>query len=155
MVKIIYWNVQGALDLGFNCPFKLLIKKRRLDIFAIMEPYISGFEADNIIRRSGFDSSYRVEAQGFSGRIWILSRDTMRVNVLVFSNQYVHVHCAMSDGGGSFFVSFVYASLDAMKQCYLWEQLMALDPGSRFPWVVGGDMNVIGSISERRSGSQH
>ncbi|KAK8976475.1 hypothetical protein V6N11_007818 [Hibiscus sabdariffa] len=36
----------------------------------------------------------------------------------------------------------------------LWEQLLATEPDSDWPWVVGGDLNVIGSDWERVGGSQ-
>ncbi|KAL4312838.1 hypothetical protein GQ457_01G036830 [Hibiscus cannabinus] len=118
-----------------------------------MEPRISGSEADKFIHRSGFEFSYRVEARGFSGGIWLLWRDTISVQVLAVSNQYIHALCSLGGGGGSFFGTFVYASPDALRRRSLWEHLIALDPGIDNPWVVGGDLNVIRSASERFGGS--
>ena len=44
-------------------------------LVVLLEPHISGYKADNFIKRSGFDKSYRVEAEGFSGGIWVLWKD--------------------------------------------------------------------------------
>ncbi|KAL4333466.1 hypothetical protein GQ457_07G012960 [Hibiscus cannabinus] len=146
-------SVYEQPDPGFKRSFKLLMRKQKPDIVVIMEPRISGSEADKFIHRSRFEFSYRVEARGFSGGIWLLWRDTISVQVLAVSNQYIHALCSLGGGGGSFFGTFVYASPDALRRRSLWEHLITLDPGIDNPWVVGGDLNVIRSASERFGGS--
>ncbi|KAL4297736.1 hypothetical protein GQ457_12G008990 [Hibiscus cannabinus] len=111
---------EGALDPGFNRSFKLLVRRQKPDIVVIMEPRISGREADRFIHRSGFEFSYRVEANGFSGGIWVLWRGTINVQVLAVSNQCIHAFCSA---------------------------------GSASSWVLGGDLNVIGTVLERSGGS--
>ncbi|KAL4282241.1 hypothetical protein GQ457_03G010920 [Hibiscus cannabinus] len=143
----------GACDVEFNRSFKLLIRKQRPDIVAIMEPRISGRAADKFIQRSSFEFSYRVEAHGFSGGIWVLWRSTVKLEVLAVSNKFVHALCSLNSDGIQFFVSFVYVSPNSVERRGLWNQLLAIDPGSDKPWVVGGDLNVICNSSERVGGS--
>ncbi|KAL4367294.1 hypothetical protein GQ457_05G012860 [Hibiscus cannabinus] len=119
---------EGASDPDFNRSFKLLVRRQKPDIVVIMEPRISGREADRFIHRSGFEFSYRVEANGFSGGIWVLWRGTINVQVLAVSKQYIHALCSAGDGGDSFFGTFIYASPNTMRRRTLWEQLLALDP---------------------------
>ncbi|KAL4348355.1 hypothetical protein GQ457_17G006980 [Hibiscus cannabinus] len=138
-------------DMGMQ--FKLLIKKQRPDIVAIMEPRISGRATDNFIKRSSFEFSYRVEAHGFSGGIWVLWRNTVKIEVVAVSNQFVHALCSLHNDGIQFFVSFVYASPNSVERRGLWNQLLAIDPGSSKSWLVGGDLNVICNSSERAGGS--
>ncbi|KAL4284355.1 hypothetical protein GQ457_16G011300 [Hibiscus cannabinus] len=59
----------GALDPVFNRYFKLYMNLHQPDMFVVIEPRISGSKADAFIRRSRFDSSFRVEAMGFSGGV--------------------------------------------------------------------------------------
>ncbi|KAE8663476.1 hypothetical protein F3Y22_tig00112959pilonHSYRG00027 [Hibiscus syriacus] len=66
MVRTIFWNTQGVLCLIFNRYFKMLLKNQKPDIMVILEPRVSGAQADKFIRKSGFNSSFRVEAHGFS-----------------------------------------------------------------------------------------
>ncbi|KAL4298213.1 hypothetical protein GQ457_12G007890 [Hibiscus cannabinus] len=153
MVKIIFWNVQGALDPAFERSFKLMLQNQVPDIVAIFEPRISGQAADTFVRRSEFEHSYRVEARGFSSGIWIMWRGSVHVDVLAVSNQFVRGWCAPLNGERGFFITFVYASPNAGRRRELWGQLRALDPGDDSPWVVGGDLNVIGNSVERRGGS--
>ncbi|KAL4332531.1 hypothetical protein GQ457_07G011940 [Hibiscus cannabinus] len=143
----------GARDVEFNRSFKLLIRKQRPDIVAIMEPRISGRAADKFIQHSSFEFSYRVEAHGFSGGIWVLWRSTVKLEVLPVSNQFVHALCSLHSDGIQVFVSFVYASPNSVERRGLWNHLLAIDPGSDKPWVVGGDLNVICNSSERVGGS--
>ncbi|KAL4284826.1 hypothetical protein GQ457_16G025340 [Hibiscus cannabinus] len=145
---------KGALDPGFNRSFKLLVKNQKPDMVVVMEPRISGRAADTFIRKSGFKYSYRVEAHGFSGGIWLLWQCSVNVQILAVSNQYIHTLCKMGDDDSSFFGTFVYASPNALRRRSLWGQILALDPGPEHAWVVGGDLNVIGNHLERSGGSK-
>ncbi|KAK8680209.1 hypothetical protein V6N13_109161 [Hibiscus sabdariffa] len=53
MVKVIFWNAQGTLGLGFNRYFILLLRSQDPNTVVIMELWDSGLDADNFIRRSG------------------------------------------------------------------------------------------------------
>ncbi|KAL4278142.1 hypothetical protein GQ457_03G020710 [Hibiscus cannabinus] len=59
-------------------------------LVALLEPRISGNRANGIIRSMGFRNSFRVEAHGFSGGIWVLWRDSIEVEILSVSNQFIH-----------------------------------------------------------------
>ncbi|GMJ06883.1 hypothetical protein HRI_004357500 [Hibiscus trionum] len=119
-----------------------------------MEPRISGPKADDFIRRSGFTSSFRVEATGFSGGIWVLWKDIVQVDIIVVSDQFIHAICADISGNNRFHITFVYASPTRCIRQGIWAQLQALEPPDLSPWVLGGDFNVIGNPSERSGGSQ-
>ncbi|KAL4304528.1 hypothetical protein GQ457_10G007360 [Hibiscus cannabinus] len=140
----------GASDPGFRRSFKLLIRKQQPDMVAIMEPRISGAEADRFVRFMQFDFLYRVEAVGFSGGIWILWKNTVRFDVLAVSKQFVHGVCHFDQDASRCLVSFVYASPNSSKRSSLWPQLLALNPGPNVPWLVGGDLNVIRSSDKRQ-----
>ncbi|KAL4388382.1 hypothetical protein GQ457_09G019490 [Hibiscus cannabinus] len=154
MVKVMFWNVQGALDPVVARSFKLLCRSKMPDIVAIFEPRISGRAADGFIRKSGFDFSFRVEARGFSGGIWVLWKGSVKVDILAVSNQFVHGHCVPLNSEPGFRITFIYASPEVGKRRSLWPQLRALEPEQGIPWVLGGDLNVIGNSCERRGGSE-
>ena len=75
MMSVLFWNVQGAASYSFRQTFKTIIQSYKPAMVAIMEQRVSGRKADNFIKISGFDRSYRVKAVGFSGGIWLLWRD--------------------------------------------------------------------------------
>ncbi|KAL4369616.1 hypothetical protein GQ457_05G027480 [Hibiscus cannabinus] len=114
-----------------------------------METHISGKKADGIIRKHGFDHSFRVEATGFSGGIWLLWKGNLRVDVLAVSNQFIHVNCEERESEFVGCVTFVYASPMIGMRNLLWNQLEALCHADGRPWLLGGDFNAIVSESER------
>ncbi|KAE8708652.1 hypothetical protein F3Y22_tig00110336pilonHSYRG00051 [Hibiscus syriacus] len=53
----------------YLCEHYIYVKPK---IIALFETHVSGCVTDKVIRRSGFQNSFRVEAHDFSGSIWIL-----------------------------------------------------------------------------------
>ena len=90
-VSILFWNVQRAGSPTFRRTFAALVKNYNPTIVAIFEPRVSGKKADDFIKKSGFDRSHRVEANGFSGGIWVLWRDFFDVEVTLNHNQFIHL----------------------------------------------------------------
>ncbi|KAL4272499.1 hypothetical protein GQ457_13G019110 [Hibiscus cannabinus] len=72
-------DMEGALDLVLDRSFKLMVRNQVPDIVAIFEPRISGQAANTFVHRSEFEYSYRVEARGFSGGIWIMWRGSVHI----------------------------------------------------------------------------
>ena len=69
------WNCQGVASSDFQSVLKSFIAIHRPDMVVLLEPRISGFKADLVIRSLKFHHSHRVEALGYSGGIWILWND--------------------------------------------------------------------------------
>ena len=67
---------------GFRRTFVKMDKIYNPDIVAILEPKISRVKANNFIKRSSFDFSYRVEAEGFARGIWILWKEGFRMEFI-------------------------------------------------------------------------
>lgn len=70
-LSILSWNCQGCANGKFPRIFREYSIEHKLDIVSLIEPKISRNKADKIIAKLGFQHSHRVEAQGFSGGIWI------------------------------------------------------------------------------------
>ncbi|KAL4386967.1 hypothetical protein GQ457_09G022180 [Hibiscus cannabinus] len=147
------WRTNSVFEQPSDTVMQFLLRNKRPYIVAILEPRISGLAADRFIQKSGFESYYRVEAQGFSGGIWLLWRKTVQVDVHAVSSEFIHTICYSLEDGQCFYGSFVYASPNSLRRKDLWAQLLAVDPSNNFPWVVRGDLNVIGSSDERAGGS--
>lgn len=54
-------------------------------------------------------------------------------------------------GGLVFFVTSIYARCGALERLVLWEDLQATDIAG-YPWMVGGDFNVILNEEEKLGG---
>ncbi|KAL4340570.1 hypothetical protein GQ457_08G000230 [Hibiscus cannabinus] len=74
-LKNLCWNVQGCGDSRFLSAAKQFLRDNRPDVVVFMEPRICGKRADSVISALGFPYSYRIEAAGFSGEIWVACPD--------------------------------------------------------------------------------
>ncbi|GMJ02918.1 hypothetical protein HRI_003961000 [Hibiscus trionum] len=117
-----------------------------------METWLSGDKADRIISRLGFQFSFRVEAQGFCGGIWLLWNGDVTVSVISVSNQFIHTMIQGALLDEPCFLTVVYASPQAQYMRHLWDQLCDLNPGDERPWIIGGDFNALLHLDDRRGG---
>ncbi|KAL4284458.1 hypothetical protein GQ457_16G019810 [Hibiscus cannabinus] len=122
-------------------------------LIALVETRVCGRCANSVIRHLGFDISFRVEARGFRGGLWILWKSSIDVRFLCLSNQYVHMEILEHGMSSPVFVTTVYGSPSIMFCKYLWSQLEDLDPSPEKPWVLGGDFNAISNAEDMRRGS--
>lgn len=115
----------------------------------LLEPRISGYKADNFIKRSGFDNSYRVEAEGFAGGIWVLWKDFLHMKIVASHSQYVHLQISNNHSFLSWLTS-IYASPHPNIRNHLWGELDKLAQTVHGPWIMGGDFNTILYDSEKK-----
>ncbi|KAK8644073.1 hypothetical protein V6N13_013346 [Hibiscus sabdariffa] len=143
------WNAQGCGHRNFIRTTRQYIWDNSPDVVGFVEPWISGTAADRIIAALQFLNSYRVEADSFSGGIWLCWYDHIRVDILYSHFQFVHcrVHCITENT--SSLVTFVYASPHSSKRKFLWSSLRQLAPHISEPWAIIGDFNATLSSNER------
>ncbi|KAL4379850.1 hypothetical protein GQ457_02G019350 [Hibiscus cannabinus] len=116
-------------SLPFRRYFRTVFREHRPLVVALFEPRISGRRADIIIAKLGFQNSFRVEAHGFSGGIWLIWDDSIDLEVTHISNQFINGRLYISELWRWMQFTVVYASPQKAQRRYLWEQLEKLDPG--------------------------
>ncbi|KAI9126817.1 hypothetical protein K1719_002413 [Acacia pycnantha] len=146
-------NGLGAANKGVAAVVRDMKRRYRIDIGVVLEPRISGSHATKIIRSWGFKHSRRVEAQGFSGGIWILwERDDLVVEVLLSGDQFLH--CKVDLGGISMLFTAIYANPNERSRHCLWEELSSISRDVTEPWLLAGDFNDIKSPLEQKGGGR-
>lgn len=99
MINIMSWNCRGARARYFPRLIRELKANYNIHILFIVEPRVSRKKVDNIIKNLGFNSNHRVEAEGYSGGIWLLWDDRhVKINVISTSNQCVHTMSSYNVG---------------------------------------------------------
>jgi len=71
-LSLFVWNARGAGSAAFLTSMFDYITQHKPSIVVLLETHISGTRADTVCRKLGFQGCFRVEAQGFSGGIWLL-----------------------------------------------------------------------------------
>ncbi|CAN1848080.1 Putative ribonuclease H protein At1g65750 [Linum perenne] len=120
-----------------------LRKAHKPQFVAILEPRVSGDKGRAVRGKLGFQFSFIVEAQGFSGGIWLLWNDTdISVQISSTCNQLIHTSLAW-DSGKRCDISFVYASPHLNCRRELWQNLLHLSKSVSTAWMILGDFNAM------------
>lgn len=149
MVNILSWNVRGAASRRCLRYFVNIVRLHFLSILIVLEPPISGERADNVCKRIGLKEYFRVEAQAFSGGIWLLwDPVVVNVEIMAWSSQLVHA-VVRSNGGQEWLLTAVYGSPDP-------DERKALFYGKLCGWLVSfivcrgsGDFNQVMAADEK------
>ncbi|KAI9070534.1 hypothetical protein K1719_047503 [Acacia pycnantha] len=129
--------------------------KRRYnpELVVILEPRISGTQATKVIKSWGFSFSRRVEAEGFSGGIWILWEvEGLMVDIIRRDDQFIH--CKVGLGGSSMAFTAIYASPSEQRRGRIWSILQNIASNMVEPWLLAGDFNEIKSPLEKKGGGR-
>lgn len=116
-------------------------------ILGLLEPRVSGDQADGICKRIGLENWVRVEAVGFSGGIWVFWSEELAVEILYTHPQFVLLKIG-NDSEFPWFLSIVYGSPSAGLRQRLWADLSVSILNFRGAWLMAGDYNVVVSSVE-------
>ncbi|KAJ8898838.1 hypothetical protein K2173_008147 [Erythroxylum novogranatense] len=125
------------------------IREHRPDIVIILEPRISEVEADRVHRYFREFFSQRIEAQGFSGGIWVWWKHNV-ITLSSFSSfgQAMLFKVAL-ETGKEIWLTAVYGSPVEMIRRDLWVSLRNIANGMVGCWAVVGDFNEIAAVEEK------
>lgn len=115
------------------------MRLHRPHILIIIEPRISGHEADEVYRRIAKQSWVRSEARGFSEGLWILW-DCHDVDLIILHADQHFIHVEVLDQDGVHWeLTAVYASPKKQLRPQIWEQIGSI--AQKYPWCLIGDFN--------------
>lgn len=122
------------------------------DVLAIFETHAGGDNARRICQGLGFDNSFRVDAAGQSGGLWLLWRSEVGVvEVVKSTDQFIHAKLVKDMDILQLIV--VYAAPSASRRSGLWNELREVIQGVNEPLLIGGDFNIIVRVDERTGGN--
>ncbi|XP_074288047.1 uncharacterized protein LOC141613204 [Silene latifolia] len=153
-LSLMTWNVHGAGSAAFLSMLKELIRVNNPHVLALVETHISGATAQRVYDRINFGGKTRVEAEGFSGGIWIFWRpEEVSVKPLIHNSQHITVEIGRV-GEIPWYYTAVYASPETTKKELLWKDLEDFARTHNRPWLVMGDFNDTRFIHERSGDSE-
>ncbi|XP_038688766.1 uncharacterized protein LOC119987931 [Tripterygium wilfordii] len=153
LMDCIIWNCQGAASKEFNRTLKDMLKFYKPGILGLLEPKVSGAQADSLCNQWGFENWVRVEAFGFSGGIWVFWKETLQISVIKTHPQFIHLR-VQSNGINSWLLTVVYGSPNFNLRKLLWMDLNSEIKDNLDPWMVVGDFNSVVSLEEVSSQAQ-
>ncbi|CAN1145773.1 hypothetical protein LINPERHAP2_LOCUS14876 [Linum perenne] len=119
------------------------MQEHKLQVVTIIEPRISGEIGEAVRKKLNFSYSFIVEAQGFSGGLWLMWNDLdITIEILGSSTQFIHTLIKW-DSGKSVMATFIYASPTLHGRRALWNDLRKLSVSASAAWVLLGDFNAM------------
>ncbi|XP_056692243.1 uncharacterized protein [Spinacia oleracea] len=146
------WNSQGAGSREFLSALREIIRVNKPMIFALVETHMGGARAERIATVLSYGGHTRVDAQGFSGGIWVFWKpELITVNPIEQHNQYITMEITRI-GEVPWYFTTVYASPDPSKrQDLIWRELENFAARNNKPWMLAGDFNETRFDWERSS----
>lgn len=118
------WNCQGAASKRFSNVIRDLVAFINNLVIVLVEPRISGWKAEKVINKIGYSGKSRVEAQGFSGGIWVLWKEEVVQKLMCWLS--ISNTCTSKCQHDKWFFIAVYASPVASLRKNLWSYLAQL-----------------------------
>ncbi|VFQ62916.1 unnamed protein product [Cuscuta campestris] len=103
---------------------------------------MAGENADTVCKKLGFDNWARIEAVGFSGGIWSLWNDPLKVTIISTNPQYMLLE-VMNTSHDKWTFAVVYASPTPHLRQKLWNTLKRDNLNITTPWIAAGDFNSV------------
>ena len=145
------WNVQGAGSREFVNVLREIIRTHKPLVLALVETHMGGDHAQKIADILGYRGHSRVDAQGFSGGIWVYWKiEEVKVDSIIQNNQYITMEITRN-GEFPWYLSAIYASPDPTKRHDLWRELSEFATRNNKPWLLAGDFNETRFTWERNS----
>ncbi|KAJ8752712.1 hypothetical protein K2173_007022 [Erythroxylum novogranatense] len=119
-----------------------------VDAVVIAEPKISGSHATQVTRQLGFTNVFRMDAQGFSGGLWLL----WTVTVLDSGCGFIHLQISRNNGS-VWFCTFVYVNPAPILKAELFQRLAAMAVSMSRLWLITGDFNEMLGPEEKVGGA--
>ncbi|XP_021820392.1 uncharacterized protein LOC110762094 [Prunus avium] len=129
-----------------------LKKAYGIDVFAILEPRISGPRALRVAQSLGFSHYHIIDAIGFSGGVWLLWNDNS-VSLQVVAHSSQSITALIQSSNHKWLLTVVYANPCPGVREALWKYFDGLALASSLPWLVIGDFNDTVNATEKCGGN--
>ncbi|XP_072087854.1 uncharacterized protein [Arachis hypogaea] len=148
---IFCWNARGAASLKFAKALKEYYLQYKPDLVAIQETRCSGRKL-SLIKSIRFNFYIIIDANGFSGGIWLMwNNPNYQISEVARHNQTLHIR--IKDGREERCLTIAYAHPQDIirKEFRIFTEAIARNINCL--WMICGDFNDIGDISEKKCGS--
>ncbi|XP_021726905.1 uncharacterized protein LOC110694051 [Chenopodium quinoa] len=130
-ITCMIWNTQGTGSREFINVLKEIVRVNKPCVLALVETHMGGDHAQKIASILNYNGHTRVDAQGYSGGIWIY----WKPELVKFRGTF----------------TAIYASPDPSKRSELWYEFRKFADNNNQPWLLAGDFNETRYSWERNS----
>lgn len=145
MISALVWNVRGIGSVSSIRRLRKLVAFHSISLLILQEPLVNHSASFAICRKLGFVDCLFSD----NNKIWILWKNSLSVQLLSQSEQYLHCVARDPSFTGDVFVTGIYGLSTRSGRRSLWADLLHLHQAcSAHPWFIGGDFNCLASVDE-------
>ncbi|WCJ29423.1 LINE-1 retrotransposable element ORF2 protein [Euphorbia peplus] len=156
-MSFIIWNCFGAGGAEFQRALRHLVRVHNPLILILIETRVPGSRAMALGQSLNFSNVDVVEAEGFSGGIWMFwNSSAIKIDILLHNKQYLHAQVTMTSTGlGScpWLFTAVYVRPQQANKKLFFDDIRVLHNSITIPCLIAGDFNSIKTSEEKRGGS--
>lgn len=148
------WNCQG---MGLPQKIQFLqdvTRQERPSVIFLCETLCGTQKMERIRTRLGYQGMVVVAAQGRSGGLALLWKETDQVRLISLSQHHINVEIHI-DGMQQWRLAGFYGEPDRRQRRNTWDLLKNLARDSNLPWCVVRDMNNIVSQIDKKGGAAY
>ncbi|XP_028061260.1 uncharacterized protein LOC114264768 [Camellia sinensis] len=149
---IIAWNYQGMGRPLTIQNLRGLCITHRPNLVFLMETKNKSSKLERIKRCFNFAHSCYVEPVGNSGGLALWWDDNLQLDVRQKTKHHIRCVVTLSNRLIQWATSFIYAPSQRSVHKEFWESFRKIAEGNQYPWMCIGDINEIGSCSEKQGG---
>ncbi|XP_021762943.1 uncharacterized protein LOC110727671 [Chenopodium quinoa] len=144
-------TMEGTGNKEFLSVLREIVRINKPIVLALVETHMGGDHADRVATILGYNGHTRVDAQGFSGGIWVYWKpELVTVDPIEQANQYITMQITKV-GEEPWYFSAIYTSPDPSKRTELWDAPLDFANRNNKPWFLAGDFNETRFGWERNS----
>lgn len=140
-MTILSWNCRGVVVSATRNELRELKKVYHPAIIFLMETRAPKGRICKLRRALKLQSSFCVDPVGLSGDLCLLWDDSVTIQILQHSPNYIHTVICYNQGGVLFHCTFVYGQPIFQQRRSLWSKLAGFQLGRDFPRCSIGDYN--------------
>lgn len=100
----------------------------------------------------GFDYYHYVPPIGYVGGLALWWKEGVQLLIWDKCSSGITDYCSFASGLPSFICSFTYASTNPDVRRHMWAYFRNMADSFNYPWIIVGDLNVIGVVREKSGG---
>lgn len=144
-VNSLIWNAQGVVNPATLGTLKNWIKEHRLAFVAILEPQNT---CDP--KSLDFELGLSFRPSNSNNIIWILSHRDFEIDVILCTDQLLHVRVSAAVLRQPLYLTSVYAKCSRVGRYPLWDTMKEISAEmTECSWLVGADFNIFLHDHER------
>lgn len=147
-MNALIWNIRSVITQKAFTRLINMHKRYQFTFIGLMEPFQKKHNVEKYRKRLGLQNAI-VNA---SGQIWASMDSIMEYTMISDEEQELTIRLENHNDGVVVIVTLMQAKCNQADRLQLWDFLGNMASTIQYPWMVGGDFNVIRSVEENLGG---